>query len=224
MNKGTLSLTHLIREPTRETAAGSAPPLLLLLHGVGSNERDLMGLSPWLDGRFFVVSARAPIALGYEAYGWFRFEFTPNGPVVSDPREAENSYRLILRFMDELVEVYGVDPARMYIMGFSQGTIMGLSVALTRPDKVAGIVAMSGRFPDMVRPQIAPPEQLRGLPILLQHGTEDPVLPIQYGRAAREALDDLPVRLDYREYRMGHHVTQESLADTSAWLTARLDE
>jgi phospholipase/carboxylesterase len=224
MNKGTLSLTHLIREPTREMAAGSAPPLLLLLHGVGSNERDLMGLAPWLDGRFFVVSTRAPITLGYEAYGWFRFEFTPNGPEVSDPREAEESYRLILRFMDELAEAYGVDPARMYLMGFSQGTIMGLSVALTRPDKVAGMVAMSGRFPDAIRPQIAPPEKLRSLPILLQHGTEDPVLPIQYGRAARETLDGLPVRLDYSEYRMGHHVTQESLAEVSTWLTARLDE
>ncbi len=222
MNKETLSLTHLVREPTGEPA--DPPPLLLLLHGVGSNERDLMGLAPWLDGRFFVVSARAPIALGYEAYGWFRFEFTPNGPVVSDPKEAANSYRLILSFIDELPEAYGVDPDRAYIVGFSQGTIMGLSVALTRPDKVAGMVAMSGRFPDAIRSQIAPPEKLRGLPILLQHGTEDPVLPIHYGRAAREALSNLPVKLEYREYRMGHHVTQESLADTSAWLTARLDE
>jgi phospholipase/carboxylesterase len=224
MNRGTLPLTHLTRKPTREMAAGSAPPLLLLLHGVGSNERDLMGLAPWLDGRLFVASARAPITLGYDAYGWFRFEFTPNGPVVMDPAEAESSFRLILRFMDELIEAYGVDPNRTYLVGFSQGTIMGLSVALTHPAKVAGMVAMSGRFPDAIRPQIAPLEELEDLPILLQHGTEDPVLPIHYGRAAREILDSLPVRLDYREYRMGHHVTQESLADMSAWLTARLDE
>ncbi len=224
MNKEMLPLAHLIREPTRKMAAGPAPPLLLLLHGVGSNERDLMGLAPWLDGRFFVASARAPITLGYDAYGWFRFEFTPNGPVVMDPAEAESSFRLILRFMGELIEAYGVDPNRTYLVGFSQGTIMSLSIALTHPDKVAGVVAMSGRFPDAIRPQIAPPEKLRGLPILLQHGTEDPVLPIHYGRAAREALDGLPVRLDYHEYRMGHHVTQESLADVSAWLTARLDE
>lgn len=222
MNKRTLSLTHIIREPA-ELATGP-PPLLLLLHGVGSNERDLMGLAPWLDGRFFVVSARAPIILGYEAYGWFRFEFTPNGPVVLDPREAENSYRLILRFMDELAEVYGVDPDRAYLMGFSQGTIMALSIALTRPDKVAGVVATSGRFPDAIRSQIAPPEKLRGLPILLQHGTEDPVLPIQYGHAARETLSRLPIELEYHEYRMGHHVTQESLADVSTWLTSQLDE
>jgi phospholipase/carboxylesterase len=224
MNKGTLSLTHLTREPTKEAAAGSPPPLLLLLHGVGSNERDLMGLTSWLDGRFFVASARAPITLWHDAYGWFRFEFTPNGPVVVDPAEAMSSLQLILSFMDELVEVYGVDPNRMYLMGFSQGTIMGLSVALTRPDKVAGIVAMSGRFPDAIRPQIAPSEKLEALPILLQHGTEDPVLPIRYGRAARETLDSLLVRLEYHEYRMGHHVTQESLAHASAWLKTRLEE
>ena len=224
MNKGTLSLTHLVREPTIEAAAGSPPPLLLLLHGVGSNERDLMSLASWLDGRFFVASARAPITLWHDAYGWFRFEFTPNGPVVVDPAEAMNSLRLILRFMDELVEVYGVDPDRTYLMGFSQGTIMALSVALTQPDKVAGVAGMSGRFPDALRSQIAPSEKLEGLPILLQHGTEDPVLPIHNGRAAREILDRLPVRLEYHEYRMGHHVTQESLADLSIWLTARLAE
>ena len=199
MDAEKLSLAYLIREPAEPTEPAEGPPLLLLLHGVGSNEKDLMGLSPWLDGRFFVASARAPIPLGYDAYGWFRFEFTPQGPVVVDPAEAARSFRLILRFIDELAEAYGTDPRRTYLLGFSQGTIMSLSVALTRPDKVAGVVAMSGRFPDAIRPFIAPRDKLSGLPILYQHGTADPVLPIEYGRAAREALSALPLKLEYHE-------------------------
>ncbi len=87
---------------------------------------------------------------------------------------------------------------------------MSLGVALTRPDKVAGVVAMSGRILPEIRPLVAPPEELEDRQILLLHGTEDPMLPIYDGRDNREILTSLPVRLDYREYRMGHYVTEES--------------
>ena len=219
MARQSLSLTHLTRGPT--TPAEGAPPLLLLLHGVGSNEADLFGLAPELDGRFFVVSARGPITLGPGAYGWFHVAFTPQGPAII-PQEAEESRRALLRVIDELVAAYEVDPRRVYLMGFSQGAIMSLSVALTRPDKVAGVAAMSGRLLPEVRPLIAAPEELEGLPILLVHGTADQVLPIQYGREARDQLAQLPVALTYREYPMGHYVSPESLRDVTAWLEERL--
>ena len=220
MARQSLSLAHLTREPT--APAEGAPPLLLLLHGVGSNEADLFGLAPELDGRFFVASARAPITLGPGAYGWFHVAFTPQGPAII-PAEAEQSRQALIRFIDEVVEAYGVDPRRVYLMGFSQGAIMSLSVALTRPDKVAGVAAMSGRLLPEVRPLIAAPEALRGLPILLVHGTADQVLPIHHGREARDQLAKLPVALTYREYPMGHYVTPESLRDVTAWLEERLN-
>jgi phospholipase/carboxylesterase len=195
---------------------------LLLLHGVGSHEADLMGLAPYLDSRFHVISARAPFILAPGAYAWFHLEFTPTGPII-DPAEAEESRVTLLRFIDELVQGYGVDPARIYLMGFSQGAIMSLSLALTEPKKLAGVVAMSGRILPEVLPRIASPEAMAGLPILLIHGVADPVLGIDYGRAARDRLTSLPVALTYKEYPMGHQVTEESLADVAAWLRARLD-
>nr|MBA2732595.1 phospholipase [Acidobacteriota bacterium] len=73
MSTPKLSLTHLVRRPV-ETAS-SSPPLLLLLHGIGSNEEDLLGLAPYVDERFLVVSARAPIVMGPASYGWFNIEF-----------------------------------------------------------------------------------------------------------------------------------------------------
>jgi phospholipase/carboxylesterase len=88
---------------------------------------------------------------------------------------------------------------------------------------VAGVVAMSGRLLPEVLPLLAPPDALRGLPILLQHGIADPVLALQHGRTARDRLATLPVELTYREYTMGHQVTAESLADAAHWLRERLD-
>ena len=221
MSTPQLSLTHLTRPP-REQQPG-APPLLLLLHGVGSHEADLFPLAEELDGRFFVVSARGPNTQRPGAYAWYEVVFAPTGFVI-DPRQAEESRQTLLRFIDELVAAYGVDPARVYLMGFSQGAIMSLAVALSRPDKVAGVVAMSGRLLPEFRPLIAEPEALAGLPILVVHGLADQVMPIRDGREVRDTLSALPVALTYREYPMGHHVAPESLRDVAAWLRERLDE
>lgn len=199
-----------------------APPLLLLLHGVGSHEGDLIGLAPYLDPRFHIVSARAPNVLAPGAYAWFHVEFTSAGPVIN-PQEAESSRVILLRFIDEVIEFYGVDPRRVYLLGFSQGAIMSLSLALTEPKKLAGVVAMSGRILPEALPRIAASEALEGLPILLLHGTQDQVLGIEYGRAARDRLTGLPVALTYREYPIGHQVTEEGLAEVASWLRERLD-
>ena len=101
---------------------------------------------------------------------------------------------------------------------------MSLAVALTRPDLLAGVVAMSGRLPTPAADAVeADAEALTGLPILMVHGVADQVLPLHHGREARDHLATLPVALTYREYPMGHEVTPESLRDIAAWLTAQLD-
>ena len=215
-----LSLTHLVREPGRDGAA--APPLVLLLHGIGSNEEDLFGLAPYLDERFLVVSARAPLALGYGGYGWFNLEITPRG-MAADLAQAKRSLDLLPGFVDELVDAYGADPGRVYLMGFSQGAMMSLALALTRPEKVAGIVAMSGRLPRQVIESEPDREALKGKPFIVTHGLYDPVLPVENGRAARDYLAALGVALTYREYPMAHEVSAESMRDVAAWLTDALD-
>jgi phospholipase/carboxylesterase len=81
---------------------------------------------------------------------------------------------------------------------------------------------MSGRLLDVLLVDRAEPERLQGLPMFLAHGTSDSVIPIEMGRQMRDALSALPVDLTYREYTMGHHVTQQSIADIRSWLSARL--
>lgn len=219
MSSHQLSLVHVERRPR---AGSGAPPLLLLLHGRGSNEQDLFGLAPLLDPRFQIVSPRAPYSLGPGSYEWFAINFTPAG-ILIDEAQAEASLAQLLAFIQEAVAAYGADPARVYLMGFSQGAIMSASLALTAPEHVAGAVLMSGRIPPEIAPRIAAPERLAGLPFLLVHGTHDNVLPIAYGHESKALLESLPVELTYHEYPMGHEVSRDSLDAVTTWLSARLD-
>jgi phospholipase/carboxylesterase len=217
-----LSLHHLVR-PSQEVLSGK-PPLLLLLHGIGSHEQDLFGMAPLLDKRFFVVSARAPIMMMPGGYGWFNIPFTQGGAIVPDLDQAEASRLLLVKFIDELIEAYGVDPNCVYLMGFSQGAMMSLSVALTHPEKVARVVAMSGRLAERAISAMAPVEEIRRLEVFVTHGTYDNVLPVQAGRACRDELVKLGVPHTYREYPMAHEVTMDALRDVTAWLKSTLDK
>jgi len=220
MTSGNFSLAHLVRQPQKKTEG--KPPALIMLHGIGSNEYDLFSMAPALDHRFLIVSARAPITMMQGMYAWFNIEFAPQR-IIPDLAQAEESRRLLLRFIDELVEAYNVDPECVYLMGFSQGAMMSLAVALTQPEKVTGVVAMSGRLPAQVIPKMASPEALSKLSLIVTHGIYDPVLPIENGRACRDELEKLPVDLTYREYPMEHQVIEETLRDVSRWLVASLD-
>jgi phospholipase/carboxylesterase len=216
-----LSLTHLFQRPRQ---VSDNPPLLLLLHGYGSNERDLVGLAPYLDPRFQIVSARAPQTLSPGSYAWFELSWTVANDIIINFQQAEQSRTLLIGLIAEALAAYGGDPARVYLLGFSQGAIMSASVTLTEPDLIAGAVLMSGRIPEEIRPLIAPAERLDGKPFLVVHGTADTVLPIRNGRASQAFLAALPVALTYQEYAMAHEVSAQSLADVTAWLTAQLDE
>ncbi len=216
-----LSLAHLVQEPTQKTDGGK-PPLLVLLHGVGSNEQDLFALASYADPRFFVISARAPLVLGPGAYGWYRVQFTEHGP-QHDPAEAEGGRTAAAAFVREALTAYDLDPQRVYLAGFSQGAITSLGIALTAPEMIAGAVIMSGRLLPEVREAMASPTRLQGLPLFVAHGTRDAVLPISMGREINQVLSGLPVALTYREYDMAHQVSAASLGEISAWLSRRLD-
>lgn len=217
----TFMLKYLFREPLAHSSSGEKPPLVILLHGVGSNEADLFSFAPLLDERFFVASVRAPFALDYGGFGWFELGFSPQG-LTANLAQAAESHQKLLEFIDEITATYNLDAERVFLLGFSQGAIMSYALMLTAPEKLAGVVAMSGRLVIEHLPHLAAPEQLDGFLILVTHGTFDQVLPIENGRAARDFLGKLPVKLDYREYEMAHQVSEESLRDVTVWLSDRL--
>jgi len=220
MSDRTFSLFHQVAPP--KSGLEAKPPLLLLLHGYGANEDDLFSLAPYLDGHFMIVSARAPIVLQPMSYAWFNLGFTPQGIVVN-PEEVESSRRTIHKFLGEIVEAYDCDPKAVYLMGFSQGAMVSLAVALTYPGSAAGGVGVSGRVTPQTLEQIADKDTLTGLPIFVAHGSRDMLIPISQGRDARAKLAELPVDLTYREYDMGHEISYDSLKDVTEWLKGRLN-
>ena len=218
-----LSLVHVVRSPEPgANAEGERPPLLVLMHGVGSNERSMAQLAPAFDPRLIVVTVRSPLTLGPNAFGWFHVSFSAQGPVIV-AEEAEAGWKLLAKFIDEAVAAYGADPARVYVGGFSQGAIMALATLVTVPEKVAGAFAMSGRLLPEVLPHAAGEDALRGKPALIVHGTADDKLGVHLARWAREQLSAFPLALEYRELPLGHTITDESLGVVRAWLSTALD-
>lgn len=218
----TRSLVHVVRRASVEPQSGERPPLLLLLHGVGANERQMASLAPAFDSRFLVLSVRSPLVLGPDAFAWFHVSFTPQGPVIVE-EEAAAGWERIARFTDDAVETYNADPARVYVAGFSQGGIMALAALLTAPEQFAGAVCMSGRLLPEVLPHAASHGRLDGKPVLMIHGADDPKLGVGLARWAREQLEGFPLSLTYRELPMTHAITPESLEIVTSWLGARLD-
>jgi len=201
--------------------ARGKPPLLILLHGIGADENDLFGLAPFMDERFFIASARAPYTLPYGGNAWFELYIEP-GNVSFNKEQFLESQAKIPKFVDELIAEHDLDASKVYLCGFSQGAMMSLSSALSAPEKYAGIVAMSGRAATEMVPDEGGIEKLKDFPILVTHGTFDPVLPIENGRATKEILSRLPVDLEYKEYPMAHEISQESLTDVAGWVKKKL--
>ena len=217
------ALVHLKRLPQRsEPSAASRPPLLVLLHGLGGSETTLFEHASSFDSRFVVLSARGPLVWGPDSYAWFTARFTDDGPAINT-KELYASRERLTQLIAEADAIYEADPARVYLLGFSQGAILALTLALTAPRLLAGVVACAGRIPPEVLPWAVAPEHSAGLPVLLLHGRVDKTLPLDWAQRARTILEGQRVALDYREYDAGHALTPAMLEDAGAWLAARLD-
>ena len=220
VRRRTLSLVHRLRAP--QASQAGPPPLLILLHGVGSNELSMALLTNSFDPRFLVISVRSPIQVSRFGYAWFHVTFTPDGPVI-DGDQAADGWRRVISFVSEATIAYGADPERVFVAGFSQGGIMSLAALLTAPEQFAGAICMSGRLPPEVMAHVVAGQRLRGKPVLVVHGVFDETLPVELGRRAKEHLEVLPIDLVYREFAMGHTTTSESIGFVAEWLRARLD-
>lgn len=202
--------------------ASDRPPLLLLLHGYGSNEHDLVGLADWLDPRFRLVSVRAPLDLDMGGHAWFGIEFTPVA-MVMDVEEGFRSRDRLLEWLAGEQTRHGNDATDTFALGFSQGGAMAMSLLLAEPGRLGGVAFLSGVWvKDLLPTDEAIVEGLRGKPVLQTHGTHDPLLSITRAHNTRDVLSTLPIELTYREYPMAHEINADCLQDLGRWLTQRL--
>lgn len=199
--------------------AADLKPLVVLLHGIGADEHDLFGLAPALDARCTVVSLRAPRAYG-PGFSWFDIDFRPGGQIIPNLDQARATVKDLVAWLETAPSRYHTDPQRTFLLGFSQGAMMSLGVLHARPDLLAGVIALSGRFPGDAFSEAA--TTARAVPVFVAHGTLDDVLPIANGRQIRDALSAKVADLTYREYPVGHGIAPAEMADIAVWLAAHL--
>lgn len=212
------TLIHKIIPPREEK--NEKHPCLILLHGRGTDENDLLGLSEYLDPRLFIISVRAPFPFDY-GFGYTWFEMLENfQPELASLKESHDK---LTQFVDDIVEHYPIDPNKIFVLGFSMGTVMGYLLLLSKPERICGLIANSGYFSDKFQlPIILKP--LNNHSVFIAHGTHDSIIPVHIGRQAKEFFSKQNIELTYKEYPMAHEISDESLNDFSKWLTQQLDK
>ncbi|MDJ1115498.1 alpha/beta hydrolase [Microbacterium dauci] len=191
-------------------------PLLVLLHGYGSNEEDLFGLVPHLPEAFVVASVRAPLSPRFPmpGYSWF----TIDGVEGRDPDEVQASADAVLAFIDEV----GGDAPLVGLLGFSQGGVISLQALRTRPHGIAFAVNLAGyAFPEPVPSDV----ELADVkpPVFWGRGALDPVIPQPFIEHTAQWLPE-HVDLSGRVYPgLAHAVSAEELHDVHVFLAKQLE-
>ena len=214
-----LSLQYITREPNTISEKTS---LLILLHGYGSNEEDLFSFATELPEDLIIVSARAPQSLGFGSYAWYSINFTADQGKFSDIPEALVARELVATFIDEIQEKYKITPAKTFLLGFSQGTILSYSVALNYPEKVQKLIALSGHINEELLPTNLDAEKYKALDFFISHGNVDQVIPVEWANKAPEFLNALNIKNSFQTYPVGHGVAPKNFYDFKTWIEERM--
>ena len=210
------SLFHKVLMPQGQDPAPH--PALILLHGRGADEEDLLGLASYFDSRLLILSVRAPYPFPYSS-GYMWYEFSSVG--APDPTMFSTSYEKLSVFVQDALNNYPIDGKRLFLLGFSMGTVMAYTLALTRPDIIRGVMANSGYIAEGTHLTYKW-DGLANTDFFIAHGTQDPVIPLQLGRRAHDLLAGTKANITYREYPMGHQINEDSLGDLRNWFAERL--
>ncbi|MFL9837365.1 alpha/beta hydrolase [Flavobacterium sp. ST-75] len=209
------SLYYLIREPKVKQEKN---PLILLLHGYGSNEEDLFSFAGQLPEEYYIISARAPYNIPPYGNAWYAINFDSDMNKFSDDNQAIESRELIVKFIDELIDQYPIDAQKVTLLGFSQGAILSYSIALTYPEKIDRVVALSGYLNMDIIDKGFNTNDISKLRFFISHGVVDQVIPVDWARKAPEVLKDLKLDVEYHEYPVGHGVTPQNFYDLLSWI------
>ena len=219
MIDNTLSLHHVIRKSTLTENA----PLLIMMHGYGSDENDLFSFASELPEELFIISVKAPHPMQPYGNAWYAINFDADKGKWSDNEEAIESRDLIATFIDEAVTTYPVNKNNVSLLGFSQGTILSYAVALTYPEKVKNIIALSGYINKDIFPQAIENRDYSKLDFYCSHGSSDQVIPVNWARLTPPILDSLNITYKYSEFPVGHGVAPQNFYELKDWLIERIN-
>jgi phospholipase/carboxylesterase len=205
------TLEHRVLFP--EQSARERHPALIMLHGRGADEEDLVGLVPVFDRSLLVLSVRAPHRFSFGGYTWY--EVGEAGR--PEPELFQDSYDRLMQFVGDALAAYPIDTGRVYLLGFSMGTVMGYAISLTHTELFRGMIAHSGYVPEGTN-LVLRWNELAGRSFFIAHGVADDVIPVSLARRARHLFESSTASTFYKEYPIGHEISQESLQDAAKFL------
>lgn len=186
------------------------------MHGMGSNEQDLLPLVSGFEEQMFIFSIRGPI---YQPPGYAFFSFKEFGN--PDRESFDKTINILNQFFTYAEENYPIDANQYYLMGFSQGAILSMSLGVLFDDKIKGIIALSGYVPPFIRDEHKN-KSLQNLNIYISHGVADEVLSFQWGKEASEFFTNTGAHVSFNSYQTGHWVSEENFTDLTQWLKNEL--
>jgi phospholipase/carboxylesterase len=219
MTTAPLSLEHLIRPSNLQH---EKIPVLFMLHGYGSNEDDLFSFAQELPASLCIISVRAPYAMEGFGYAWYAINFDAEFGKWSDDEQAKRSRDKIVHFMDEACVAYHLDKNNITLLGFSQGTILSYAVALSYPEKVKNVVALSGYINKKLLVEGYREKDHSALKIYASHGSVDQVIPVEWAQKAPDLLKELNIDYRYEEFPVGHGVAPQNFYAFNTWLKEKI--
>ncbi|MFD2550810.1 alpha/beta hydrolase [Bizionia sediminis] len=207
---------------TRPSTLKENAPLLILCHGYGSDENDLFSFASELPETLFIISLQAPYKLQPYGNAWYAINFDAQNGKWSDDEQAKTSRDKIADFIDYACNTYPVNRNNVSLLGFSQGTILSYAVALTYPEKVKNIIALSGYINSEIIPENPQSQNYKHLQFYCSHGSADQVIPVDWARKAPQFLKHLNVAHQYSEFPVGHGVAPQNFYEFRSWLIDRI--
>ena len=207
---------------TRPSSLEENAPVLIMCHGYGSDENDLFSFATELPNELMIISLRAPYAMQPYGNAWYAINFDADKGKWSDNEQAKKSVELISDFIDYACKTYNVDSNNVTLLGFSQGTILSYAVALSHPEKVKNIVALSGYINEDILPETIDKNKVSHLNFFCSHGSLDQVIPVDWARKTTGFLNALAIIHVYLEYPVGHGVAPQNFQDLKDWLVKHI--
>ncbi len=212
----TTDLTYKVNKPNVIT---KKTPVLIMLHGYSSNETDLFDIAKTIDERYIVFSLRAPYALKDGGFCWYDLQFLPQQQFTHNYKEAKDSRKKILSFISSACKNFGVDSTQVFLMGYSQGSIMAYDVALASPYKIKGVIALSGLLLEETKALKTDWTKAINVKFFIAHGNSDNVIKIAEAEKVNTYLKTKKViDVTYKNYEMPHAIMGNELNDIKKWL------
>lgn len=202
---------------TRPSSLKENAPLLILFHGYGSDENDLFSFASELSEELFIISVRAPYPMQPYGNAWYAINFDADQGKWSDNEQAIQSRDLIATFIDQAIANYPVNKDSVSLLGFSQGCILSYAVALTYPEKINNIIALSGYVNEDLF-EVKDASAYKHLNFYCSHGSVDQVIPVDWARKAPKFLDALNIKNQFNEFPVGHGVAPQNFYEFKNWL------